>query len=359
MKCFKAIAPLLHLIQAESAHNLAIKAINHGFYPDCKNPVESSKLHSNHFGLEFSNPIGLAAGFDKNAEAYHKLFAQNFAFVEVGTITPKPQIGNPKPRLFRLKEDAAVINRMGFNNAGVATAKRNLRNNNISLSENNIIGINIGKNKDTEKAINDYSLMLREIYQYASYVTINISSPNTPNLRDLQHKSAVLELMTELYKLRDELSKTHSKKPLLVKIAPDLDEAAREDIAEVALSIGFDGLIVGNTTISRPDSLQSNYKTQAGGLSGKPLMDLSTEVLADIYRLTKGKIPLIGVGGIASANDAITKIKSGASLVQLYSAFVYQGFDLVNQINAGILDYLDENGLDNISDLIGIDVNLG
>jgi dihydroorotate dehydrogenase len=350
MTLYALAKPFLHALDAETAHNLAIKALRCAgcYVPRVK---VDTRLTTTVMGINFPSPVGLAAGFDKNAECYRATLRQGFGFVEVGTITTRPQAGNPKPRLFRLVEDNAVINRMGFNNGGMEVAASNLIRH--TLSEG-IVGVNIGKNKETETALDDYLLVLNRLYPLADYITVNISSPNTPGLRDLQHKNALMALVSGVFKQREALMAAHGLKPILVKIAPDLDASACADISEVAREVGVDGLIVSNTTIARPASLQSANAAEAGGLSGTPLMHSSTDILRTMYRLTEGKIPLIGVGGIASAEDAIEKIKAGASLVQLYSALVYQGFALVDDINRGILAEMQKLGLNSVQEMVGI-----
>lgn len=346
MSYYSYIRPVLFRLPAEKAHDLALEALKLGVTPAChiKNyPLLATEC----FGLKFPSPVGMAAGFDKNAEVTGALLKQGFGFVEAGTVTPKPQAGNPQPRMFRLAEDEAVINRLGFNNKGMEFARTRLL---ARKALAGIVGINIGKNKDTEHALPDYLIGLRELAPLADYVTVNISSPNTVGLRDLQGKKALSELLDGLLSEREKLAK---RVPLLVKIAPDITSAEQEDIAEVALAMKLDGLIVGNTTISRPESLKSSYKTETGGLSGKPLMPLSTEVLRRMYKLTEGKIPLVGVGGIASPEDAIAKIRAGASLIQLYSAFVYQGFGLVERIKQGLAEEVQRSGVVSIAELVG------
>ncbi len=351
MTLYSFAKPILHAFDAETAHNMALKALKLG---GCLVPQASldARLKMTVFGLDFPAPVGLAAGFDKNAECYNAILKQPFGFAEVGTITPKAQVGNPKPRMFRLTEDEAVINRLGFNNGGMEQAASNLDGRNRSRG---IVGVNIGKNKDTEHALDDYLLALDRLYALSDYITVNISSPNTPGLRDLQHKHAMLDLTKGIYSRRDVLAKQHGFKPTLVKIAPDIDEAAARDIAEVALEVGFDGLIISNTTIARPDTLHNQYAHEMGGLSGKPLMQRSTDALRMMHQLTDGNVPLIGAGGVASAADAIAKIKAGASLVQLYSALVYQGFGLVREINNGIIAEMDRLGMSSLNELIGSD----
>ena len=349
MSLYSLLKPMIFAMEAEKAHGMAIAALRSGMVP--KHHVKRyDALASEVFGLKFASPVGLAAGFDKNADAWQGLLDQGFGFVEVGTITPRPQEGNSTPRLFRLIEDNAVINRMGFNNGGMDAAYENLKGH---TPADGIIGINIGKNKDTEIAEDDYTALIRKFVGIADYFTVNISSPNTKGLRDLQSKEALTQLMKAVMAERD--AHTARRVPVLVKIAPDLDDAGQEDAAAVALEMGFDGMIVSNTTLARPDSLRSAHKGEQGGLSGAPLMQRSTDVLRNIYRLTGGNVPLIGVGGIGSAEDAITKIRAGASLVQLYSMLVYEGLELVARINDGLAAHLKREGLNTISELVGID----
>lgn len=282
-------------------------------------------------GLNFPNAVGLAAGLDKNADYLDALASLGFGFIEVGTVTPRPQPGNPKPRLFRIPAEQALINRMGFNNKGVDHLVRQVDR----ARYRGVLGINIGKNKDTptDKAVDDYLECLRKAYPYAGYVTINISSPNTPGLRDLQKVSELSHLLASLLDKREQLAVQHGKRiPLVLKIAPDLDEHAMDDIAHCLLTHKIDGLIVGNTTLSRPGLEHYPEAREAGGLSGKPLMPLSTHVLRNMQARLKGEVPLIGVGGILTAEDAAEKFNAGASLVQIYSGFIYRGPALIREI---------------------------
>lgn len=343
---YSLIRPLLFKLDAERAHGAALQALKSGALPACGTRTYPA-LAVECFGLRFSNPVGLAAGFDKNAEVADAVLRHGFGFTEAGTVTPRPQEGNPKPRMFRLEEDEAVINRLGFNNKGMEYARRQLA---ARRPGADIVGINIGKNKETEHALSDYLILLRELGSLADYVTVNISSPNTAGLRDLQRRDALSELLESLMAERDRLTR---RVPLLLKIAPDMTRAELEDVAEVALEQKIDGMIISNTTVSRPDSLRSTNKAEMGGLSGKPLMTLSTETLRQMHRLTEGKLPLIGVGGIASPADAVAKIRAGASLVQLYSALVYQGLGLVERIKQGMADEVQRAGVASISDLVG------
>jgi dihydroorotate dehydrogenase len=295
--------------------------------------VVHEKLAVNLFGLTFKNPVGLAAGFDKDAQFFNEMGALGFGFVEIGTVTPLPQEGNPKPRLFRLKSDSAIINRMGFNNEGViAVAKRLAKR---KISDNLIIGGNIGKNKWTpnEKANDDYIKVFKELYPYVDYFAVNVSSPNTENLRALQDKEPLLKLLGELKRLNVELQ---SPKPILLKIAPDLSNDQLDDIVEIALSLPLDGIIATNTTISRQGLITSPEVVSeigAGGLSGKPLTKRSTEVIRYLNQKLGGSIPIVGVGGIHSTEDALEKLAAGASLIQLYTGFIYEGASLIADIN--------------------------
>lgn len=318
--------------------------------PACYARFDHSSLETSIAGLSLPNPVGLAAGFDKNAECVNGALAAGFGFVEIGTVTPRAQPGNPKPRVFRLIEEEALINRLGFNNDGMQETARRLE----KRSATGIVGGNIGKNKDSADAIADYIAAMRTLYPRVDYITANISSPNTPGLRALQAADELRALVKALHSLRSALVDSGEKrKPIFIKIAPDNDDAALEAIADVALSEALDGLIVSNTTIDRDRVATSRYATESGGLSGKPLMQKSTETLRRVYALTKGKIPLIGVGGISSAEDAYAKIRAGASAVQLYTALVYQGFGLVEAINRGLADRFARDGFSMLKDAVG------
>jgi len=348
MSLFTILRPIIHALPPEVAHNLGLYALRGGLLP-ARDTANSEALHTNAFGLTFKNPIGLAAGFDKNACAINALLKQGFGFVEAGTVTPKPQAGNPAPRVFRLARDAAIINRLGFNNRGLAEYARNFSCHQKTLG---IAGANIGKNKDSSDAAADYVTCIKAVSATADYITINISSPNTQGLRELQKKDALGELLATLVETRNQSAK---RVPLILKVAPDLTMQEKEDIAAQVLAHCIDGMIISNTTLSRPDSLRSDKKREQGGLSGRPLFALSTSALADFYKLTGGKIPLIGVGGVGSAEDAYRKIKAGATLVQLYSALVYQGFGLVSDIKTGLSALLARDGYSHVSQAIGKD----
>lgn len=342
--------PFLFMFAPEAAHRMTIEALRKGIVP-CAGVIRDPRLEVDLWGKTFRNPVGMAAGFDKNAEAYGALLKLNFGFVEVGTITPKAQAGNPQPRMFRLAEDKAVINRLGFNNEGKDAAYTRLKDRDRSKG---VVGINIGKNKDTEEAIDDYVIGLKQFYPVADYITVNISSPNTEGLRALQQRDALRALVIALKTEQKQLqAHHHANVPMLVKIAPDLTDAELEQIVDVAMECNVDGLILTNTTTARPSSLRGKHQSETGGLSGQPLKARSLEVMRKAYGLTKGRMPLIGVGGIGSAQDAIKRMEAGASLIQLYTALVYEGPELVTDILKGILRYLDERGLQSVAELTG------
>lgn len=349
MSIYDLTKPFLFMLSPEKAHSLAITALKYGLLP-ASGGKKSAILTQNLWDLHFPNPVGLAAGFDKNAEVYQAMLAQGFGFVETGTVTPLAQAGNEKPRIFRLREDQAVINRLGFNNRGLDYYTGQLKKRDAASG---IVGANIGANKSSDDPINDYVIGLRRVLGLADYFTINISSPNTPGLRALQGREALDELLGKLKDVREEanLDKTP---PLILKIAPDLGQGECEDIAEIILKHQMDGLIVSNTTLKR-DGLISSQQNETGGLSGKPLFELSTRILSELYKLTDGKIPLIGAGGVSSGFEAYAKIRAGASLVQLYSALVYHGPGLVRQINTELEELLKKDGFSNITEAIGID----
>ena len=353
MGLYNLTKSLLFILSPERAHGLAILGLKSGLvFSDhhSDDNILSTKL----WDMDFANPVGLAAGFDKNAEVPCAMIAQGFGFVETGTVTPKPQAGNPKPRLFRLTRDKAVINRMGFNNLGLKVYAKNLKRRE-GLGKCGVVGANIGANKDSEDPASDYVTCLKKLLGLANYFTINISSPNTPGLRKLQGRDALDDLLGRLVSVRDGATDLDAKPPLLVKIAPDLDAGERKDIAEIVLKHDMDGLIISNTTIGLRDQLSSKYAGESGGLSGAPLFEKSTELLSDMFRLTNGKIPLIGVGGISSGEDAYKKIRAGASLVQLYSALVFHGPGLVCKIKIELTEALKRDGFKSLSDAVGAD----
>ena len=337
--------PFLFLADAERAHNLSLAALKIAPIPSsgCTDPVLGQDFAS----LHFANPVGLAAGYDKNAEVPLEILRLGFGFTEVGTLTPLPQSGNPQPRLFRLAEDRAVINRMGFNNAGQDAALARLAK--ISGREKSgPIGINIGANKESADRVADYVSGVRKMEPFADYLTINISSPNTPGLRALQDKAALDDLLGQVMAARVQ------GKPVFLKVAPDLQPADIDDIVEVAMARGVAALIVSNTTIGRP-ALKSRYSGESGGLSGAPLRDLAQQRLVDFRKASGGQIALIGVGGITSAQDAYARIRAGASLVQIYSALVYEGPGLAARINNGLVRLLKADGFQGLADAVGVD----
>jgi dihydroorotate dehydrogenase len=350
--------PLIRLLEPERAHQLTIVALRHGLVPHARGPQPRADvdLAVPLWGLRFPNPLGLAAGFDKNAEVADAMLALGFGFVEVGTLTPRPQPGNPRPRLFRLPEDAAVINRFGFNNDGVAAACARLRRRARNLG---FVGGNIGPNRDAADPAAACAEAAAAVAPLVDYLVVNVSSPNTPGLRALQQVQALADLLARVREARDAAAAGPSgrRPPLLVKVAPDLTAEERAGIAEVVLASGIDGLIATNTTIARPQGLRSRHQGEAGGLSGQPLFRRSTDVLADFYRLTHGRLPLIGAGGIASGADAYAKIRAGASLLQLYTALVYHGPGLVLRILRELADLLHRDGFTRVTNAIGADVH--
>ena len=349
---FELIRPWLHGLEPERAHRLAILGLKFGLAPSASEPDDKA-LATRVFGLEFRNPIGMSAGFDKEAEVCDALLAVGFGFVEAGTVTPKPQPGNPKPRLFRLSEDEAVINRLGFNSGGLGPFVENLKR---ARGRTGIVGANVGKNKDSERAVADYVAGIEAVCPYADYLVCNISSPNTPGLRSLQARGPIRELLGASLAARSRRARSATRPPpLLVKIAPDMTDDELEDVAAVARETGVDGIIVANTTVARPRELKSRFAAEAGGLSGKPLMAASTECLRTMYRLLDGAIPLVGVGGVASGADAYAKIRAGASLVQLYSALVFHGPELVARIKRELAALLKRDGFPAVAQAVGAD----
>ena len=335
---------VLRTIDPEVAHSLAIKALQAGLSPKMPT-VTSTRLKTKIAGLSLPNPIGLAAGFDKNAEALGGLARSGFGFVEVGAVTPLPQQGNPKPRLFRLSEDCAIINRFGFNNDGMATIAERLSKRPKGL----ITGLNLGSNKTTEDRATDFANVLAHCGPYVDFATVNVSSPNTENLRDLQGKDALNELLSRVMTERMALK---APIPVFLKIAPDLDQIALEDIAQVAIEQKLDAVIATNTTLAR-EKLLSHHRSEIGGLSGKPLFARSTRVLAELSHLLAGRVSLIGVGGVSNAQEAYDKICAGASAVQLYTALIYHGVSRVGKIAADLDRILERDGFKNIEDAVG------
>ncbi|MEI9991181.1 MAG: quinone-dependent dihydroorotate dehydrogenase [Rhizomicrobium sp.] len=344
---FDAAAAILRAFPPESAHRATIAAakIFAPWLPPA--PVDDPRLRVNMLGLAFPNPLGLAAGFDKDAEIPDAMARFGFGFVECGTVTPRPQAGNPRPRLFRLAEDRAVINRMGFNNAGMDAAAARL----ARRARAGIVGINIGANKDSADRVADYRAAFEALAPLADYVTVNVSSPNTPGLRGLQNRDELGRLLGFLTGERTRLS---LKQPILLKIAPDLDDAALDDIAAVTGEAAIEGLIVSNTTVARPATLKSAHAKEQGGLSGAPLFEPSTRILREMRRRTS--LTLIGAGGVSSGAEAYAKIRAGASLVQLYTALAYRGPGLIARIKRELLGLLARDGFANVADAVGVDV---
>ncbi|MCF8481158.1 MAG: quinone-dependent dihydroorotate dehydrogenase [Rhodospirillum sp.] len=348
---YRLVWPLIRRFDPEMAHGWALSALESGLLGATPPPVDPL-LATTLWGRRFPNPIGLAAGFDKNARVPGPLLAQGFGFVEVGSVTPRPQPGNPKPRLFRLEEDRAVINRMGFNNRGVEAMVERLS----KARPKGILGINLGKNKETEDAASDYEHGITRLARFADYLVINVSSPNTPGLRALQGREPLEALVGRSRVALNAATPPETRPPLLLKVAPDLTEEDMGDIAAVALAGTLDGLICTNTTIDRPTSLASRHKGEAGGLSGAPLLGPSTAVLRRMAELTERRLPLVGVGGVSSGRDAYAKIRAGASLVQFYSAMVYGGPHLVTRITAELADCLRADGYSSVTEAVGADI---
>jgi dihydroorotate dehydrogenase len=335
---------LMRRMDPETAHGLALKALTMGLAP-LPGVMTSDRLRTNVAGLDLPNPVGLAAGFDKNATALSPLSRAGFGFIEVGAATPRPQPGNPKPRLFRLTEDRAAINRFGFNNDGMEAIATRL----AARPKGAIVGLNLGANKDSDDRSADFARVLAHCGPHVDFATVNVSSPNTENLRDLQGKAALRALLAGVMEARAGLAVPI---PVFLKIAPDLDPSEIEDIAEVALGSGLSGIIATNTTKSRA-GLSSAHKGEMGGLSGEPLFEMSTQVLARLSHLTEGKLPLIGVGGVGSAKQAYAKIRAGASAVQLYTALVYGGLSLAGEIIRGLETLLARDGFETVADAVG------
>ncbi len=345
------LRPFIFWLDPERAHGLSLWALKSGCVPG-PGPIKDKLLTQNLWGLEFPNPVGSAAGFDKDVEVPLQTLNLGFGFAEIGSVTPQPQTGNARPRLFRLTSDEAAINRNGFSSRGMAAAAQNLAR--LPAERPGPVGVNLGKNKETQDAAADYIAGVANLGPFADYLVVNVSSPNTPGLRALQGKEPLAKL---LQAVKGAILRLDRSLPLLLKVAPDLTEDDKRDIAEVAISQGLDGLIATNTTVSRPDSLQDPEAAEIGGLSGRPLMTPSTAVLADLYRLTEGRLPIVGVGGVASAEDAYAKIRAGASLVQIYTAMVYEGPHVVININRGLVELLERDGHANIVEAIGADHN--
>ncbi len=343
--------PLLRVLDPEDAHALAIRALR--FMPLARPGADAPELAVRAFGLNFPNPVGLAAGFDKNAQVPDALLRLGFGFVEVGTVTPRTQTGNPRPRMFRLGSDEGVINRLGFNNEGAAAVLARLA---ARGNAGGIVGVNIGANRDSPDRTQDYVRLVETLAPVASYFTVNVSSPNTPGLRDLQQAGALDDLLARVIDARERVRQRAGPTPVLLKIAPDLTLGDLDDVVGIARKRRVDGMIVGNTTVSRPGSLRERDKAgEAGGLSGRPLFKLSTRMLAETFVRAEGAFPLIGVGGIDSGATAIAKIKAGATLLQFYTALVYRGIDLVPQIKADLMAALKRGHRDSLAAMVGSD----
>lgn len=349
---YPLVRPLLFSLDAETAHLFTLCALQKMpvRYPRGDDPSLRVTLWNRHF----PNPVGLAAGFDKNAEVIAPMFGMGFGFVEVGTVTPRPQHGNPRPRVFRCPEQGAVINRMGFPNLGVQAAKTNIE----KFLEHKprpagLVGINIGMNKDQTDPAKDYCMLVRMLGPFADYLTVNISSPNTPGLRNLQEPEIFRELIGQILEERTRACGTSMPPPLLVKLAPDLSDEQAEGLARAVVDAGVDGLILTNTTLERPESLPDAFRAEKGGLSGQPLTDKSTVMIRSFYRHTGGKVPIIGAGGVSNAQQAYDKIRAGASLVQLYSALAFKGPGVVKEIKSGLIDLLKADGFAHVQDAVG------
>lgn len=361
----RVVMPVAHkIVEPENAHNLVVWAAKHRLLP-CEKNLKGSRvtdvdLSTHAFGLTFSNPVGMAAGFDKHCEAVRGLQDVGFGFVEVGSVTPKEQEGNEKPRVFRLTEEEAVINRYGFNSVGHDVVLDRMSNLESSLASSFRIGVNLGKNKTSSDPVADYVQGVEQFSDVADYIVVNVSSPNTPGLRGLQKSGHLETLISAVVHARDKQVEKHKERkhlPILLKVAPDLTEEEKKDIADVIRKekCRIDGLIVSNTTVSRPDSLLSENKKETGGLSGRPLRDLATSTVSDFYRLTNGSVPIIGVGGISSGQDAYEKIRAGASLVQIYTSFVYHGPPVVKKIKRELGEVLRRDGFKEVRDAVGAD----
>jgi len=347
---YRRLMNFLHFVDPEQAHRLSVNCLMYRMSPRCNLP-DTPSTKTTVFGREFSNPVGLAAGFDKQGEAALGLQDIGFGFIEIGSITPLSQEGNPKPRVFRLSEDEAVINRYGFNSEGHQAVYERIKKLRENPDFKAVLGINLGKNKTSKNAVGDYVLGVEKFGALADYLVINVSSPNTPGLRSMQGKEELTSLITEVLKARNASA---PGVPLLLKIAPDLTSDDKADIASVVMdkNTRVDGLIISNTTVSRPN-LESPHAKETGGLSGAPLRELSTATIHDMFKLTNGNIQIIGVGGVGSGEDAFEKICAGASLVQLYSALVFQGPPVVTKIRRELADILHEQGFKHISEAVG------
>jgi len=352
IRAFDAFSlPLLRWFDPEDAHRLAVQGLK--LLPPARPRPDHQKLAVRAFGLNFPNPIGLAAGFDKNAEVSDALLRLGFGFVEVGTVTPNPQAGNSRPRIFRLERDEAIINRLGFNNDGAKAVLQRLA---ARANFGGIVGVNVGANKDSADRTADYVMLIETFAPVASYFTVNVSSPNTPGLRNLQQADALDDLLARVIDARERVRQNAGESPVLLKIAPDLSLGELDDVVQIARARRVDGMIVTNTTLARPSTLREQGRArEAGGLSGRPLFRLSTRMVAETYVRAEGAFPLIGVGGIDSGGAALTKIRAGASLIQLYSALIYKGLGLVDDIKRDLSSTLLRTGRESLSEIVGAD----
>jgi dihydroorotate dehydrogenase len=347
----RLLRPLLRTLDPEDAHGLTLLLLK--FAPPLGGVRDDRRLAVRAFGLNFPNPVGMAAGFDKNAEVPDRLLRLGFGFAEIGTVTPLPQPGNPRPRIFRLEADGGVINRLGFNSQGADAVLRRLA---ARADAGGIVGVNVGANKTSADRTADYVRLIERFAAVASYVTVNISSPNTPGLRSLQQAAALDDLLARVVDARERVTRNSGPTPVLLKIAPDLSLAELDDVVGIARSRRVDGMIVGNTTVARPPTLREvKLAAQTGGLSGRPLFALSTRMLAETYVRVEGVFPLIGTGGIDSGAAALAKFRAGASLVQLYSALVFRGTDLIGEIKAALIAAMERDGLEPLDELVGAD----
>jgi dihydroorotate dehydrogenase len=343
--------PLLRWFDPEDAHRLAIQGLR--LLPYVTPRPDDAKLAVRAFGLNFPNPVGMAAGFDKNAEVPDAVLRLGFGFVEIGTVTPRPQAGNPRPRLFRLERDQAVINRLGFNNDGADAVLRRLAG---RARFGGIVGVNVGANKDSVDRVADYVHLIETFAPVASYFTVNVSSPNTPGLRNLQQASALDDLLAKVIDARERVRQNAGDTPVLLKIAPDLSLTDLDDVVHIARQRRVDGMIVANTTLARFPTLRETARAkEQGGLSGRPLFRLSTRMVAETYVRAEGAFPLIGAGGVDSGGAALTKIRAGASLIQLYSSLIYKGLSLVDSIKTDLASTLLRTGRDSLSEIVGAD----
>ena len=344
---FSVLRPFLFKLDPETTHDLAIKSLKFNYLPRKMFEVEDEQiLNIELLGKNFPNPIGLAAGFDKSGEVYNSLLKFGFGFIEIGTVTPLKQFGNPKPRIFRLEDDSALINRLGFNNDGIEIIKNRIK----SEKKKGVVGINIGPNKNTKDQKNDFCLGLKNFFDIADYITVNISSPNTDGLRDFHDRGKLEDLLLALNKIKSE---NKINIPLLLKISPDIKDNHISEIADTAIKNDISGIILTNTTNSNKDKLISDFKKEEGGLSGEPLQQISTNMIKKFYKQLNGKIPIIGVGGVNSGKSAYEKIIAGASLLQLYTGLVYKGPSIVKNIKKELIQILKVEGLNNIKDAIG------